>query len=119
MNKVIEKIELMKTEKLEKERERLKSIYEEARDFYSYTGYDRYYKKMQKAESELEEIENYIHKNDVVVKDLSTEQYREYLKMKHDIKSIKNKLYYIQADFNLPVTADIQNLKDLLREYDE
>lgn len=79
MSKTIEKIETYKAKEIEKAISKLKPAYEEAKDFYTDTGYDRYYNKMQKIESELQELEEYIHKSESSVKDLTTEEYREYL----------------------------------------
>ena len=48
MNKTIEKIETYKAKEIAKALEKAKQGYEEAKDFYSDTGYDRYFHKMQK-----------------------------------------------------------------------
>ena len=117
MNKRIEKVESYKKKILNQALEKLKAEYAEAEDFYRDTGYDRYFKKMQKCEAELQEIEEYLCKDEVVTKDLSTEQYREYLKMKQDLTTIKNKLFYLVTDLGLPVTADLTAIQDILKDY--
>lgn len=117
MNKTIEKIETYKTKELEKAILKAKTGYAEAKEFYTDTGYDRYFNKMQKCENELQELEKYLYKDEVVVTDLSTEQYKEYLKMKQDLATIKNKLFYLVADLGLPATADLVSMQDILRDY--
>lgn len=117
MNKTIEKIEAYKAKEIAKALEKAKQGYEEAKDFYSDTGYDRYFHKMQKCENELCELEDYLHKDEVVVKDLSTEQYREYKDMQRDLKALGSKFFYMFADFNLPETAEMQGIQRLLDKY--
>ncbi len=117
MSKTIERIEAYKAKEIEKAMSKLKPAYEEAKDFYADTGYDRYYNKMQKCESELQELEEYLHKAESTVKDLTTEQYREYLDMKMDLKNLASKIFYMFADFNLPATAEIQGIQQILGKY--
>ena len=117
MSKTIEKIETYKAKEIEKAISKLKPAYEEAKDFYTDTGYDRYYNKMQKIESELQELEEYIHKSESSVKDLTTEEYREYLDMKMDLKNLASKFFYMFADFNLPESAEIKGIQQILEKY--
>ena len=117
MNKIIEKIEAYKTKELEKAIAKAKQGYEEARDFYNDTGYDRYYNKMNKCEAELQELKDYLHKDKVVVEKLSTNEYKEYFKMKQDLQSLKSKLFYLVKDLGLPATAELISMQDILREY--
>lgn len=117
MSKYIEKVEHYKQKTIGTAIEKMKAEYADAKDSYNDTGYDRYFNKMQKREAEIQELENYLHKNEVVIKDLSTEQYREYLKMKQDLQSIKSKLFYLVTDLGLPATADLISLQDILRDY--
>ena len=117
MNKTIEKIETYKAKEIAKALEKAKQGYEEAEDFYNDTGYDRYFHKMQKCEKELHEIEDYIHKDEVVVKDLSTEQYRDYKDMQRDLKALKSKFFYMFKDFNLPETSEVQGIQRILERY--
>lgn len=117
MNKTIEKIEAYKAKEIEKAIYKAKQGYEEAKDFHQDSGYERYYKKMVKCEKELHELEDYLRKDETVVKDLSTEQYREYNEMKHDMKNLINKFFYMFADFNLPETAEIQGIQRILEKY--
>lgn len=117
MNKTIEKIEAYKAKEITKAVEKAKQVYEESKDFYSVTGYDRYFKKMEKSEKELNELEDYLHKDEVKVNDLSTDQYREYIDMKKDIKSLISKFFFMFADFNLPETSEVQGIQRILEKY--
>ena len=117
MNKTIEKIETYKAKEITKALEKAQQGYEEAKDFFSDTGYDRYFHKMNKCEKEIQELEEYLHKDEVKVKDLSTDQYREYLEMKKDIQSISSKFFFMFADFNLPETTEVQGIQRILEKY--
>lgn len=117
MSKTIEKIEAYKAKEIEKALSKAKQGYEEAKDFYQDTGYDRYFKKIEKYEKELHELEEYLHKGETVVKDLSTEQYREYIDMKNDMKNLISKFFYMFSDFNLPETAETQGIQRILEKY--
>lgn len=112
MNKYIEKVETYKHKILDKTLENLKAEYKEAEDFYQDTGYDRYFNKMSKCEEQINEIERYLHP--ITQKDISTEQYREFLDLKRTMQSIKSNLIYIMA--YLPDCTEKTRLNDLLRE---
>lgn len=118
MSKYVDKVEAYKHKVLDAELEKLETDYKEAEEFYRDTGHDRYFNKMQKCEKEIEEIKDYLHKDEVVVKDITTDEYKEYLKMKQDLKVIKNKLFYLVADLGLPATADLVSMRDILMDYD-
>ena len=117
MNKTIEKIETYKAKEIAKALEKAKQGYEEAKDFYNDTGYDRYFHKMQKCENELREIEDYLHKDEVVVKDVSTEQYREYVDMQRDLKALGSKFFLyvcrLQPSWNIRSTRDSENIRKI------
>lgn len=117
MNKIIEKIEAYKSKEITKAMKKAKQGYEEAKDFYSDTGYDRYFHKMEKFEKELQELEDYLQKDEAVVEDISTDQYREYLDMKKDIQSLSSKFFFMFADFNLPETSEVQGIQRILEKY--
>ena len=117
MNKTIEKIEAYKAKEITKAMKKAQQGYEEAKDFFSDTGYDRYFNKMEKCEKEIQELEDYLHKDEVKVNDLSTDQYREYLDMKKDIQSISSKFFFMFADFNLPETSEVQGIQRILEKY--
>lgn len=117
MNKTIEKIEAYKAKEIKKAMGKAQQGYEEAKDFFSDTGYDRYFHKMEKCEKEIQELEDYLHKDEVKVNDLSTDQYREYLDMKKDIQSISSKFFFMFEDFNLPETSEVQGIQRILEKY--
>lgn len=117
MNKTIEKIEAYKKREIEKALTKAKAEYERAESFYRDTGYDRYFNKMQRYEKEISDIEEYLQKDVPVAKDLTTEQYREYLDMKQDMKRLQSKFFYMYSDFNLPETAEIQGIQRILEKY--
>ncbi len=113
MNKTIEKIERYKESTINKQIEKLKNSYEEARSCYNDTGYDRYYNKMMKCESEIEELEAYRNRDNAISEAISEKaQVREELdKIKKDLSS---KLFYILAD--KPESTDVRNLKDYIEK---
>lgn len=117
MNKTVEKIEAYKAKEIKKAIEKAKQGYEEAKDFYVDSGYDRYYRKMEKCEKELQELEDYLHKDEVKVSDLSTDQYREYIEMKKDIESLISKFFFMFADLNLPETSEVLGIQRILEKY--
>lgn len=118
MNKTISKIEAYKTKEIEKAISKATQQYEEARGSFCDTGYFRYQKKMDKCEKELNELEDYLHQGESTIRELSTSEYKEYLKMKHDLHNLKSKLFYLIADLELPATADLISAQDILRDYD-
>lgn len=115
MNKYIEKVENYKEKILGPVLEKLKAEYEEAEDFYRDTGYDRYFNKMSKCEKQINEIEEYL--NPVTVKDITTDQYREFLELKNTMQSVKSNLIYIMAD--LPDCNEKIRLQDSLRKIED
>ena len=115
MNKYVEKVEQYKEKVLKPALEKLKTEHEEAEDFYRDTGYDRYYKKMQKCESQIEEIEQYLKAGTMEVKEVTASEYKELLELRQKMKSIKNKVFYLSKE--LPMCADLINLQDILRDY--
>ena len=115
MNKTIEKIESYKAKQIEKALSKAKSDYENAKDFYRDTGYDRYLKKMNKCEDEIQELEDYLYKDKDCKKDLSTEEYTEYKKIKSDLSCIKSKVDYLSKEF--PVNSTLIGLVELLKDY--
>ena len=117
MNKTIEKIEAYKVKEIEKAISKAQKGYNDAEEWFNDTGYYRYQKKMDKCENEIHELEDYIHQNETTMKDLSSEQYKEYIKMKQDLNSIKNKMFYLISELGLPATADLISMQDILRDY--
>lgn len=113
MSKTIDKV----NNEIIKALEKAEQSYREACDSYNDTGYDKYFTKMQKAEKEIEELNDFLKRGQTVVKELSTDQYKEYLKMKQDLKSLKNKLFYLVSDLGLPATTELIGMQDILRDY--
>ena len=114
MNKYVEKVENYKKKILGTALEKLKAEYAEAKDFYSDTGYDRYYNKMQKCEAQIDEIEEYLYPAMEAAKDITTDQYREFLELKRIMQSVKSNVTYIMAD--LPECTEKIRLNDVLKE---
>lgn len=113
MSKYIEKVEKTLNAAISK----LEAEMDEARRNYNDTGYDRYFNKMSKCEVEIEEIKAYLKRDEAPVEKVTTEEYKEYMKMKQDLKAIKNKLFYLVADLGLPATANLVTMQDILRDY--
>ena len=117
MNKTIEKIEAYKNREIEKALTKAKTEYEEANSFYRDTGYDRYYNKMQKREKAISELEKYSQKDAPAAKDLTTQQYREYLDMMRDMKNLQSMFFYLYRDFELPETSELRGIQKILEKY--
>lgn len=115
MNKYIEKVEEYKEKTLGKALEKLKAECEEAKDFYTDTGYDRYYNKMNKCEAQIDEIEEYLRGGKEEKVCLQPEEYKELLQLRQVVKNVKSKVFYLSKD--LPMCADLLNLQDMLRDY--
>lgn len=115
MNKTIEKIEAYKEKEIEKALTKAQTEYDEARDSYNDTGYDKYFNKMSKCEKIINELKDYKCLNGS--KDISTAEYKEYYKMKKDLETLKNKFFYLVSDFGLPATADVIGIQEMLRDY--
>lgn len=117
MNNTIKKIEEYKSRELNKAISKAEIGYKEAKKSYDDTGYDRYFNKMERCEKELQELQEYLHKDETVVKDLSTNEYREYLDMKENFKTLISKFFYMFADLNLPETSEVKGIQRLLEKY--
>ncbi len=115
MNKYIEKVEEYKKKTLGKVLNQLKEEYEQAKDFYTDTGYDRYFNKMSKCEIQINEIEKYLKGEHEEKIDLRPDDYKELLMLRQKMKNIKSKVFYLSKDF--PMCADLINLQDMLRDY--
>lgn len=117
MNKTVEKIENYKNREIVKAMEKAKKGYDEAEDSYRDSGYDRYFKKMEKYEKEIEELEEYLHGTKSKGEEISVDQYKEYKEMKEDLKNLASKFFYMFKDFNLPDTPEIQGIQRILDKY--
>lgn len=103
MLKEIEKATIKITQAMEKNR----VAYAEAEEWYRDTGYDRYFKKMNKLDEEYEEYKQFLHIKEEPVSLINHEQ--EYLDL---LKKIKGKWYYLK--FDIPVTAESNAIDELL-----
>ena len=116
MNKYIEKVENYKSKVLGARLEKLRKEYKEAKDCLRDTGHDRYFNKMGRRENEINEIEKYLEKfEDTPPKTVTTEEYRELLKLRKQMKLIASKVFCL-AEY-MPLTDDMTSLMELLREY--
>lgn len=115
MNKYIERVEKYKEKVLRPALEKLKEEHKEAEEFYRDTGYDRYYNKMQKCETQINEIEEYMNKGKEEKKEITASEYLELLQLREKMKNVKSKVFYLSKE--LPMCADLINLQDLLRDY--
>lgn len=113
--KIIQKVEEYKNKTIKAAYEKALEQYNEASDFYRDTGYDRYYNKMQRLESEMSKLDAYIHAD--VPETLQSSDIREFYKMQKDLKSLKNKVFYLEKDLNLPYCNELETIKDILRDY--
>lgn len=108
MNKTIEKIEEFKTKKIEAAIEKAREDYAEARANYNDTGHDRYFNKMEKLESEIDELEAYKDRDKAI-----NDALREKEKTRHELDEIKkdlsNKIFYLLAA--LPECSEAKSLK--------
>ena len=105
MLKEIERATLKITQAMEKNR----IAYAEAEEWFRDTGYDRYYKKMNKLDKEYEEYKSFLHIKDEHVILVNHEQ--EYLDL---LKAIKGKWCYLK--FDIPVTAESNAIDELLMD---
>ncbi|MBP3577485.1 MAG: hypothetical protein J6K15_05170 [Lachnospiraceae bacterium] len=115
MNKHIEKVEKYKEKTLKTALEKLKAEYAEAEDFYTDTGYDKYYNKMNKCEAQIEEIEEYMSRGQEEKRVIATDEYKELLQLREKMKCVKNKVFYLSKE--LPMCADLIGLMDILRDF--
>lgn len=95
------------TLKIVKAMEKNRIAYAEADEWYKDTGYDRYFKKMQRLDTEYEEYRQFLHIKDESVAAISHED--EYLDL---LKQIKSKWYYLK--FDIPATPESNAIDKLL-----
>lgn len=105
MQIVIEKAVLKITQQMEKNRKE----YVEAEASYNDSGYDRYWKKMQRLDTEYGELEAFLHPKEEPVPSINHEE--EYLDL---LRKIKGKWYYLK--FDIPVTAESNAIDELLMD---
>ena len=109
MNKTIERIENYKEKTLNTAIEKLQRDRKEARDNLNATGYDRYYNKMERCEKEIDELMAYRERDSAIS---AAEREKALAKQELDRikKDIKNKVFYLLADF--PECTEARNLRE-------
>lgn len=112
MNKYVEKVEQYKEKVLKPALEKLKAEHEEAEDSYRDTGYDRYYKKMQKCESQIEEIEQYLKAGTMEVREVTASEYKELLELRQ-----KNEKHKKQSILSFKRTANVCRFNEPARRF--
>ncbi|MBQ3600952.1 MAG: hypothetical protein II992_07115 [Lachnospiraceae bacterium] len=115
MNKYIEKVEKYKEKVLGPTLEKLKIEYKDAEEWYKDTGHARYFNKMQRCEKQIDEIEKYMKKGETETREVSSREYSELLELKEKMKTIKSKVFYLSKE--IPVTAELINLQDILKDF--
>lgn len=113
MNKTIEKVELYKKNMIEKAIEKAKSEYAEADGSYRDTGYNRYYSKMQNKAEEIEELENYLNR-DNSIQDAIREKKKVREELEEIKKKLKNKLFYLLAV--IPECSEARSIRDYIEK---
>ncbi len=108
MHKEIEKATLKITQAMEKNRK----AYNEAHASYRDTGYDRYYKKMEKLNNEYAELKAFLHTEEKT--EVLPGTVKELYELKGKLNSIKSTVEYILTD--LPVSSEAIHLKELLMD---
>ena len=105
MLKEIERATVKITQAMEKNR----IAYNEAEEWYRDTGYDRYFKKMNKLDKEYEEYRQFLHVKEESMESISHE--KEYFDL---LKQIKGKWYYLK--FDIPATPESNAIDELLMD---
>ena len=99
MQKVIENAMLKIVQAMEKNRK----AYAEAEEWYRDTGYDRYWKKMERLDKEYEELKEFIGLKGTEEKErvesVIAKQYKEIKEQKKFIADVKSLVDYIHADY--------------------
>lgn len=103
MLKEIERATLKIIRAMEKNR----IAYNQAEECYRDTGYDRFFKKMNKLDKEYDEYKQFLHPKE----EPSINHEEEYFNL---LKKIKGKWYYLK--FDIPVTAESNAIDELLMD---
>ncbi len=123
MNKAIEKVEAYKAKTIGTALDKAKAEYQDAKDFYNQTGYDRYYNKMNRLEQTIEELEAYIEKdrvNERVSKlkdDLEYEKASYRKKLQEIKKDLMNRLFYLLKV--IPECSEAKSLEAYIKNLDD
>ena len=108
MQKVIENATLKIVQAMEKNR----NAYNEADEWYKDTGYNRYWKKMEKIDAEYEELRDFLHPEEKI--EVQPETILRCYELERMLKNVKSKVFYMEFDF--PANSHIIGLKELLRD---
>lgn len=108
MHKEVERAVSRITQAMEKNRK----AYADANASYKDTGYDRYWKKMEKLDAEYEELRSFLHPKEEINISAGTIQKLDELQRK--VKNIRSKWEYLRSD--LPDSVDSVAIDDLFRD---
>lgn len=111
IQKVIEKIELNKSNAINREIGRVQARYDEAWGNHHDTGYDRYYKVMLRCEEELKELYDYKNRESAIDDALATRKACT-VELKEIKKTLKTKMFYLQE--SLPDCSELRNLREYI-----
>lgn len=99
MQNVIEKA----ISRINREVEKNRAAYKEASDWYRDTGYDRYWKKMQRLDAEYDELRTFLGQKETddkkYIENENASLYAENKKLKQFIGEVKSMVTYIHADY--------------------
>jgi NurA-like 5'-3' nuclease len=123
MNKAIVRVEAYKHKTINQALDKAKADYEDTRAFYEQTGYDRYYKKMNRLELEIEELEAYIEKDQIneklmaEINELECERIFYKKKLQEIKKDLLNRLFYLLKV--IPECSEAHSLEFYIQKLDE
>lgn len=110
MHKEIERAVLRITQAMEKNRK----AYLEAEESYRDTGYDRYWNKMKRLDTEYEELKHFLRPDEKV--EVRPETILKLDELQSKVKNIKSKWEYLCADLNIPVTVDVIGINEIFKD---
>ena len=121
--KVIARVESYKFKTISQALDKAKADYEEARAFFDQTGYDRYYNKMNRLESDIEALEAYIEKDHIneklkaKINELECERIFYKKKLQEIKKDLLNRLFYLLKV--IPECSEAHSLEEYIKKLDE
>lgn len=108
MHKEIERAVLRITQAMEKNRKN----YDDANASYKDTGYDRYWKKMEKLDAEYEELRSFMHPKEEI--NISAGTIQKLDELQRNVKNIRSKWENLRRD--LPYSSDSVGIDDIFRD---
>lgn len=108
MHKEIERAVLRITQSMEKNRK----AYDDANASYKDTGYDRYWKKMEKLDAEYEELRSFVHPKEEI--NIAAGTIQKLDELQRNVKNIRSKWEHLRSD--LPDSVDSVAIDDLFRD---